>query len=189
MCIRDRGETERDAFNEIKQKFANMIMMNHPDFEHNFYLQTDASNVALGAQLYQEEGDKEHKTITFASRTLLAAERYYTTTEKELLSIVFAMKKFHTYLLGSSTIIRTDHKALSFLNTCKLTDSRLTRWVLALQKYNFSWEHIRGVENKVPDTLSRVDMEGNKTEMDLKEIEIYRLSKKKMCIRDSSYSL
>ena len=136
------GETERDAFSEIKHKFANMIMMNHPNFEHNFYLQTDASNVALGAELYQEERHKEHKTIAFASRTLLVAERNYTTMEKELLSIVFAVKKFRTYLLGSSTIIRTDHKALSFLNTCKLTHSRLTRWVLPLQEYNFSWEDV-----------------------------------------------
>ena len=71
----------------------------------------------------------------------------------------------------------TDHKALSFLNTCKLTHRRITRWVLALQEYNFSWEHIRGVENKVPDTPSRVDFEGNKTGIDLKEIEIYRLSR------------
>ena len=109
--------------------------------------------------MYLEDDEKEHHTTAFASRTLLAAERNYTTTEKELLSIVFAVKKFRTYLLGNSTIIRTDHKALSFLNTCKLTHSRITRWVLALQEYNFSWEHIRGVENKVPDTLSRVDFE------------------------------
>ena len=135
-----------------------MVMMNHPNFEQKFYLQTDASNVALGAELYQEDEDKEHHTIAFASRTLLAAEQNYTTTEKELLSIVFAVKKFRTYLLGSRTIIRTDHKALSFLNTCKLTHSRLIRWVLlALEEYNFSWEYIKGVENRVPDTLSRVD--------------------------------
>ena len=70
--------------------------------------------------------------------------------------------------------IRTDHKALSFLNTCKLTHSRLTRWVLALQEYNFSWEYIKGVENRIPDTLSRVDTEGNRTGRDIKEIEISR---------------
>ena len=76
MCIRDR---------------------NHPDFQRKFYLQTDASNIALGAELYQEGEDQEHRTIAFASRTLLAAEKNYTTTEKELLSIVFAVKKFCTY--------------------------------------------------------------------------------------------
>ena len=54
---------------------------------------------------------------------------------------------------------------------------RLTKWVLALQEYNFSWEYIKGTENKIPDTLSRVDLEGNKTGRDLKEIEIFRLNK------------
>ena len=103
-------------------------------------------------------------------------ERNYT-TENELLSIVFAVKKFRTYPLGNQTTIRTDHKLLYFLNTCKLIHSRLTRWVLALQDYNFSWEYIKGVENKIPDTLSRVDIEGNKTGRDLKEIEIFRLSR------------
>ena len=67
-----------------------MILMNHPNFNNNFYLQTDDSNIAIGAELYQEDEAREHKTIAFASRTLLASERNYTTTEKELLSIVFA---------------------------------------------------------------------------------------------------
>ena len=62
------GEAERGTFNEIKEKFSAMIMMNHPNFENTFYLQTDASNVALGAELYQEDEDKEHRTIAFASR-------------------------------------------------------------------------------------------------------------------------
>ena len=91
-------------------------MMNHPDFNKTCYLQTDASNVALGAELYQEGCDKEHLTIAFASRSLLSAEKNYTTTEKELLSIVFAVGKFRTHILGNETVIRTDHKALSFLN-------------------------------------------------------------------------
>ena len=62
------GETERDAFEEIKRKFSNMIMMNHSDFLKTFYLQTDASNVALGAELYQEDSDREHRTIAFARK-------------------------------------------------------------------------------------------------------------------------
>ena len=72
------GENEREAFCEIKNKFANMILMNHPNFNNKFYLQTDASNIALGAELYQEDEAKEHHTIAFANRTLLASERNYT---------------------------------------------------------------------------------------------------------------
>ena len=115
-----------------------MCIRDSPDFVKTFYLQTDASNVALGAELYQEDSDKEHHTIAFASRSLLAAEINYTTTEKELLSIVFAVGKFRTYILGNKTVIRTDHKALSFLNSCRLTHSRLTRWVLTLQAVSYT---------------------------------------------------
>ena len=60
------GDTERGAFEEIKRKFSKMIMMNHPDFEKVFYLQTDASNVAVGAELYQEDDEKEHLTIALS---------------------------------------------------------------------------------------------------------------------------
>lgn len=171
------GEGERAAFQEIKTRFAGMIMLNHPDFKQTFYLQTDASNIALGAELYQEGVEGERKTIAFASRALLIAERNYTTTEKELLSIVFAVRKFRTYLLGNTVVVRTDHKALSFLNTCKLTHGRLMRWVLVLQEYNMSWEYIKGADNKVPDILSRVDVDNNETGRDIREIEIFRLSK------------
>ena len=72
------GEVERKAFEEIKRKFSRTIMMNHPDFERVFYLQTDASNVAVGAELYQEDEEKEHRTIAFASRSLMQAEKNYT---------------------------------------------------------------------------------------------------------------
>ena len=77
MCIRDRrwSDAERGAFEEIKRKFSEMSMMNHPDFEKVFYLQTDASNVAVGAELYQGDEEKEHLTIAFASSCLLYTSR------------------------------------------------------------------------------------------------------------------
>ena len=75
-----RDGKERIRGDKTKSSFFSMIMMNHPDFLKTFYLQTDASNVALGVELYQEDDDKEHRTIAFASRSLLAAERNYMTT-------------------------------------------------------------------------------------------------------------
>lgn len=152
-----------------------MIKLNHPDFDQTFYLRTDASNVALGAELFQEGDNRERRTPAFASRGLSTAERNYTTTEKELLSIVFATKKFRTYLFGNRVVMRTDHRALAFLNTCKLTHSRLTRWVLVLQEYNFTWEYIKGTDNRVPDILSRVSEEHTRPGRDTKEIDIFKV--------------
>ena len=81
MCIRDR---------------------HHPNFEQPFYLNCDASDVSLGAELYQEDKEGHHLVISFASRVLNSWERKYNVTEKELLSIVLVCGKFRTYILGHS---------------------------------------------------------------------------------------
>uniref|UniRef100_A0A151UHX5 Retrovirus-related Pol polyprotein from transposon 297 family n=1 Tax=Cajanus cajan TaxID=3821 RepID=A0A151UHX5_CAJCA len=74
----------------------------------------DASNFALGVVLAQRVGRFSH-VIAYASRTLDAAQVNYTTTEKELLAIVFALDKFRSYLLGSKITMFSDHAALRFL--------------------------------------------------------------------------
>ena len=90
-----------------------------------------------------------------ASRTLKGPELSYFTTKKELLAIVWALQKFRTYLQGAHIINRTDHMALTFLRTCKFTNARLTRSILAIQDYNITMEHCPGKENIVADLLSR----------------------------------
>nr|KYP45109.1 Retrovirus-related Pol polyprotein from transposon opus [Cajanus cajan] len=91
----------------------------------------DTSNYALGAVLAQKVG-KLPRVIYYASSTLDVAQVNYTTTEKELLAIVFALDKFRSYLLGSRVIFYTDHVALKYL--LKKTDSKpqLIRWMLLL---------------------------------------------------------
>ena len=119
----------------------------------------DASDVSLGSILYQEDDQGNHLVVSFASRVLNKSERNYHTTEKELLSIVFACNKFRTYILGYSLMVRTDHKSISFLKNCKLSHGRLTRWTLALQEYNINWEYVPGKYNVVADVLSRVNIQ------------------------------
>ncbi|KAJ3655463.1 hypothetical protein Zmor_004562 [Zophobas morio] len=87
-------------------------MLKFPDFEKVFYLQTDGSGVALGAELYQLLKDGEHGVIGFASRVLRSPELLYTVTEKELLPIFFRLQK---YILLFFLVIGTDHYALNFL--------------------------------------------------------------------------
>jgi hypothetical protein len=158
------GPEEEAVFNEIKRKFLQCVMLKHPDFSKAFYLNCDASNVSLGAELYQEDANGEHLVIAFASRVLSACERNYTVTELEMLSVVFACSKFRTYILGHEIVVRSDHKAISFFRECKLSHGRLTRWILALQMYNIKWEYVPGKENKVADTLSRVNCETGEME-------------------------
>ena len=93
----------------------------------------DASNYALGVVLAQKI-DKLPRVIYYASRTLDAAQANYTTTEKELLAIVFALEKFRSYLLGTRVIVYTDHAALKYLLKKVESKPRLIRWMLWLQE-------------------------------------------------------
>jgi len=147
--------TQQRAFEDIKQKFLADIIIQFPDFTKAFYLNTDASTTHLGAELYQINDAGQHQTLGFASRTLNNAEQNYSTTELELLAIVFACKKFRHYLLGHHVKILTDHHALTFLNTCQLLNSRLVRWANFLQEFQLEIKHIPGKENVGADTLTR----------------------------------
>lgn len=155
------GEKERETFREIKERFINCVMLKHPDFSRDFVMSTDASDIGLGVELFQEDGEGNHLVVAYASRGLTKAELNYTICEKECLSVLFGLQKLRGYFGGNHVIIRTDHKALIFLKSCKLGSGRLARWTLALQNFNISWEYIPGKENIVADIISRTDYEGN----------------------------
>jgi hypothetical protein len=86
----------------------------------------DASDYAVGAVLGQSK-DKKHYAISYASKTLTGPQLNYATTEKELLAMVFAIKKFRSYLVGTKVIVYTDHAALKYLFTKKEAKPRLIR--------------------------------------------------------------
>nr|KYP72729.1 Retrovirus-related Pol polyprotein from transposon opus [Cajanus cajan] len=104
----------KQAFDCLKEALTTTLIIQAPDWTVPFELMCDASNYALGAVLAQRV-DKLPRVIYYASRTLDAAQANYTTTEKELLVIVFALDKFRSYLLGSRVIVYTDHAALKYL--------------------------------------------------------------------------
>lgn len=80
------------VFKNVKQLFLKAVMLHHPIADKRFYLQTDASNIAVGSQLYQLGENNEKFVIGFAGRTLKGAELTYFTTEKELLAIVHSLE-------------------------------------------------------------------------------------------------
>ena len=94
--------------------------------------------------------------VYYASNKLNEAQRNYTTTKKELLAVVYALDKFHAYLVGSDIIIFTDHSALKYLLTKQNAKARLIIWVLLLQEFNLQIRDKKGVENVVADHLSRL---------------------------------
>ena len=121
----------KKAFDCLKQALTTTPIIQAPDWTAPFELMCDASNYALGAVLAQRI-DKLPRVIYYASRTLDAAQANYTTTEKELLAIVFALDKFRSYLLGTRVIVYTDHAALKYLLKKAESKPRLIRWMLWL---------------------------------------------------------
>ncbi|KAM0981427.1 hypothetical protein ACFX2A_014761 [Malus domestica] len=143
------------AFKHLKEMLTSAPIIRPPDWSIPFELMCDASDYALGAVLGQRK-DKQPHVIYYASRTLNDAQLNYSTTEKELLAVVFALDKFRSYLLGTKVIIYTDHAALKYLLTKKEAKPRLIRWMLLLQEFDIEIRDKKGSENVVADHLSRL---------------------------------
>ncbi|RDX89086.1 Retrovirus-related Pol polyprotein, partial [Mucuna pruriens] len=147
-----------EAFQELKRRLTSAPILQAPNWDLPFELMCDASNSALGAVLSQRvRVDQPTHVIAYASRTMDPAQQNYTTTKKELLAIVFALDKFHSYLLGSKIVVFSDHAALRYLLKKPDAKPRLIRWMLLLQEFNLEIRDKKGAENSVADHLSRIE--------------------------------
>ncbi|XP_045797211.1 uncharacterized protein LOC123891391 [Trifolium pratense] len=150
----------KKAFDFLKRALTSAPIIQPPDWNIPFEIMCDASNYAVGAVLAQRVEKAAH-VIYYASRTLDSAQANYTTTEKELLAIVFALDKFRSYLLGSKVIVFTDHAALKYLLKKPEAKPRLIRWMLLLKEFNVEIKDKSGAENLVADHLSRIERDGD----------------------------
>lgn len=114
-------EIHQRSFEESK-KVLNDVIITFPDFSKPQYINTDASSITTGGELYQWLENNKRATLGYASRTLKSPETRYTTTEIEALALVYCCSKFRQYILGHKTIIQTDHHALTFMKSCRLTN-------------------------------------------------------------------
>ena len=149
-------ESCKTAFEEIKIKLVQAPIMAAPEWDQGFEIMCDASDFAMGAALGQRK-EKIFRIIYYASRTFNEAQENYSTTEKEMLAIVFACEKFRQYILGSHVVIHTDHAAIKYLMSKKEAKPRLIRWVLLLQEFDLEIKDKKGCDNVIVDHLSRVE--------------------------------
>ena len=140
----------QDSFDQMKAIMAKETLVTFPDFTKEFEIHTDASKLQLGACISQGG-----KPVAFYSRKLQPAQTRYTTTERELLSIVETLKEFRNILLGQKIKVHTDHENLTYKN---FNSDRVMRWRLYIEEYSPDLHYIKGTHNVVADALSRLEM-------------------------------
>ena len=174
------------AFEELRRRLSQTPILAHPDFNRQFILDTDASDVGIGAVLSQVGDDGHERVIAYGSRLLTKAERQYCVTRKELLSVVTFTRQYRSYLLGRRFerqycvtrkellsvvtftrqyrsyllgrrfVLRTDHGSLKWLRNFREPEGQLARWLERLQEFDFEVVHRPGKKHTNADALSRV---------------------------------
>jgi len=119
------------AFEELKRRLFTAPVISASDWHYNFELMCDTSNYTVGVVLGHRE-EKIFRVIYYASKILNEVQANYTTTEKELLAIVYALEKFRLYLIGSKVTMFTDHTIIKYLLSKQDSKPRLIQWVLLL---------------------------------------------------------
>ena len=145
------------AFNSLKEVLVTAPVLAYPKFDlgAELILETDASQIGLGAVLSQMHDDGEQHPIAYASRSFDTSEKNYSITELETLAVVWAARYFRPYLLGHKTIVFTDHSAcVSVLSTAR-SSGKIARWALTIQELNLILKHRAGKYNTNADALSR----------------------------------
>ena len=146
------------AFEELKAMLQSAPVLAAPDFKSSFNLAVDASDVAAGAVLLQEDDEGVEHPVCYFSKKFNKNQKNYSTIEKECLALVLALQHFEVYISSSSLpiVVYSDHNPLVFIHKMKGKNQRLLRWSLMLQEYVLDIRHIKGKDNVIADCLSRV---------------------------------
>lgn len=142
------------AFVQLKETMKTAPILATPQYDHPFVLECDSSDWCAGSVLMQYI-DGQPKVIAYYSVKYTPAQRKYSTTEKECLSVILSIEKFRPYIDMVRFTVVTDHSSLLWLANVRDPTGRLARWALRLQCFEIDFVHRPGREHKVPDALSR----------------------------------
>ena len=150
------NKQHEEGFNYLKSTLISSPVLAFPrPNEEPFILDTDASDLAIGAELIQLQ-DGQERMIGFSSFTLSPTQRNYCTTKEELLAVVRFTRQFRHYLLGRQFYVRTDHGSLTWLMRFKNINGMLARWIEELSQYDMVILHRKGTEHVNADARSRI---------------------------------
>ena len=180
QCLRrdiplERTPEREEAFRRLKKALteAPILAVPRSDPECTWVVDSDASSYAAGAVLQQYQ-DGKLRVVEYASRVFNKAERNYCATRRELTAVVFALKVFRPYLLGTKFTLRVDNQAVSFLMKVKNPSGQAARYIDFLADYEFEISHRKGLSNANADSLSRMppcsEVEGEPCEQCLRRV-------------------
>jgi hypothetical protein len=150
------GNEQTKSFNALKDILHQDLILHYADMSKPFYVATDASQYGVSFLLYQRDDQGRDKYISFGSTSLSPSQRKWSTTRRELYALVLALKKFRPFLWGTPFIAYVDHKALTYAHTQKNLNPMLMNWIETILDFDMTICHVPGIENKLPDILSRL---------------------------------
>ena len=145
------------AFDKLKNRMTAAPILVPPNPDAPYVIETDASDYAVGAVLLQQGDDGQMHPLAFESKKLSAAERNYPAQERELLSILHALRTWRCFIDGRRYTVFSDHHLLKYFRSKTKPTLRLTRWIAEIELYDPDIQYKPGRENHVPDFLSRRD--------------------------------
>jgi len=159
------GPEQDESLSKLKQALLTNVLLEFPDINDTFYIQTDASKLALAHCLLQKR-DGTLRPIAFGGRAFKKYETKLSATDCELMAILHAIDAYRQFLgNGRKFVILTDHCSLQYLQNLKhATSPKLIRYSLLLQHLNFDIIHVKGKNNTVPDFLSRYQIKQDESE-------------------------
>ncbi|GFY03483.1 retrovirus-related Pol polyprotein from transposon 412 [Trichonephila clavipes] len=146
----------QDSFVRLKEELVKMPSLHTPDLSNPFLLFADASATAIGVCLAQHNDHMEEMPISFFSKKLTLSQMKWSTIEPEAFSMLEALCKFDTRIFGSQIQVISDHEPLTYLTNSAPHSAKLTRWALALQRYNVKVSYRKGSAHGNADALSRL---------------------------------
>ena len=157
------GPEQDEAFQQIKHCISQAPALRLADWSKEFHIQTDASDISVGAVLFQQGDQGERYPLAYHSKTLNKTERNWSATEKEMFGIVSASRKWAPYCSGL-VVFHTDHQPLKYIRKQKDPRGKFARWLVELENYDYRVEYVPGKDNVEADYLSRIEIPSDKEE-------------------------
>ena len=161
-------EEQQLAFQKIKDLLAKFPVLGLPDFQKVFYIQADASDIAVGGMLFQYDENNDVVTLAYHSKTLSKSQKNWTPTEQELYGLLLCSRKW-SHCCAGKVVFVTDHEPLKGIRGHPDNRGKLVRWLLELEAIDYSVQYVPGKDNIVADALSRVEIPDDKIDHQLEE--------------------